>query len=208
MIKNTYKICSYRKIQSDFVLCKIFSFIPEFLVLKINKYCKTTQKKLNITKNLYEECLKSIIEIIPYEDHHYKFINLEENNSNYFHFYYNCIKDDNLFNLDNFDKSRNIDKIIITIDFEYGHLNLNNLFNECLLINKISFVQFKRNDFSSMKKLFLNCMHLQEVNFYDINTKQVTDMSSIFNFIIFYNGHVHFFNIFTIHEHFVHGYII
>ena len=80
-------------IKSDFFLQKICDYLKRNKSLEILKYNKNIQKRMNININhykTYSEKYSSIeIEIKPIENKYGRFINLNKENEEYYHIYYN-----------------------------------------------------------------------------------------------------------------------
>ena len=88
----------FENFKSDYFLIKLFDIVIKNKSLKIMKYNKKLQKRLNISINDYRECseLFSKIEIeLKIADNGYgKFINIPDNEKEYYHIYFdNSIKE-------------------------------------------------------------------------------------------------------------------
>ena len=87
-----------KNIKSDYFLQKICNNLQRKISLEIFKYNKKIQKRLNISINNYKEyseIYSSIeIELIPVLYARGKFINIPENEKEYFHIYFNESKDE------------------------------------------------------------------------------------------------------------------
>ena len=83
-------------LKSDYFLIKMFDLIKQNKALKIIKYNKKIQKRLNINIKNYKECsqLYSPIELeLKLEDNEYgKFINIPDEEKEFFHIYFNNSK--------------------------------------------------------------------------------------------------------------------
>ena len=77
---------SLLNIKSKFILKRIFGNIKENKILKIVKYNKMLQNRLNKSLNDYKEFLNIEIEIIPVEGENGTFINFL-NDKNYYKIY-------------------------------------------------------------------------------------------------------------------------
>ena len=77
----------FKNIKSSFLLEKIFSYIKENQLLKIIKYNKSLQKRLNININNYINYYKIIIEIIP-KDQSFYFFNFPYNDEPFYHIFF------------------------------------------------------------------------------------------------------------------------
>ena len=82
-----------RKLISDYFIQKFFGYMTERKSLKIIRYNKTMQKRIDININLYKaysETKTSIeLDIIPVKGKYVKFININEEDKKYFHIYFN-----------------------------------------------------------------------------------------------------------------------
>ena len=85
-------------IKSDYFLQKLFAYLSRKKSLEIFKYNKNIQKRLNININNYKEyseIYSSIeIELIPIENSEGEFINIPEDEEEYYHIYFNESKDE------------------------------------------------------------------------------------------------------------------
>ena len=83
-------------LKSDYFLIKMFDLIKQNKALKIIKSNKKIQKRLNINIKNYKECsqLYSPIELeLKLEDNEYgKFINIPDEEKEFFHIYFNNSK--------------------------------------------------------------------------------------------------------------------
>ena len=168
-------------VRSNYILKPIFENIPKIKLLKIIIYNKNLQKKAEIQINDYKNYYEKIeIEIIPkYLDYNYNiysFINISNENRQYYHIYIN--DDKNEINNKIFFEDENITKIKIIIDSEIK--SFEKLFYRRSFIKKITFIEFFRNDINSMKDMFSSCESLIEINFNNFKTNNVTDMSWMF----------------------------
>ena len=167
-------------IKTDYFLPKIFDYLQRKKLLEIFKYNKRIQKILNININNYKEyseIYSSIeIELIPIKNSSGKFINIPENEKEYFHIYFNESKDEIKCGVlvDN----NKVSKIKIIINYQVK--TFDNLFSNCKCINLISFKKFYRNNITSMNSLFSYCSSLNELDLSNFNTDNVTDMSGMF----------------------------
>ena len=110
----------YMKIKSDYFLQKLFNNIQKKISLEIIKYNINIQKRLNININNYKnfsELYSSIeLEIIPIQNEYGSFINIKEEDKNYFHIYFNNNKEE--IKKTEIDKKDKVSKIIIIIDYQ------------------------------------------------------------------------------------------
>ena len=75
------------KIKSKIIMNKILSNLIEIKKLKLIKYNKNIQKRLNININDYKECSIIELEIIFSGTKHGQFINFDKSDEKYFHIY-------------------------------------------------------------------------------------------------------------------------
>ena len=81
---------SFNNIKSTFILKQIFAYITENKLLKLIKYNKQNQNRLNLNINSYKEFGKLKIELIPAKNKYDKFINiLNKKDELYYHIYLN-----------------------------------------------------------------------------------------------------------------------
>ena len=170
---------SLYKIRSDYVLKEIFKHLQLKLLLKIIKYNKALQKRIDINKKYYQNYSKIIIELIPIENINTKtyFINIDKGFKNFYHIYFDYRKKEvNRFYLKRNEKK---EKIKIVLDNEIK--SLSQLFEGCECIERINFIQFNRVDIYDMSYMFYRCKSLKEINFNNFNTDNVTNMSFMFS---------------------------
>ena len=173
----------HENIKSKYILQVIFANLREKKLLKLIKYNKNIQSKLNRDINdyikYYEYNKKIIIEIITISKNYKNyFIKYKEEDERYFHIYFNDEKEEILLCKNYFDYDKNVTKIKIIIDEQIT--SFEGLFSECICIEKINFIKFNRKDITDMSYMFYKCKSLKEINFYNFNTTNVTDMSSMF----------------------------
>ena len=125
---------------------KYVNFLLRKKSLEIFKYNKKIQKRLNININNYKEyseIYSSIeIELIPVKNSKGRFINIPENEKEYFHIYFDEKKDeikDNMLVDDN-----KVSRIKIIIDYQVK--SFKKLFHKCKCIETINFKKFYRNN--------------------------------------------------------------
>ena len=78
----------FEKLRSDFIFKKIISFIKINKSLVIMKYNKRLQKRLNININDYIEYSEIEIELNLVDDKYGEFINIPEEEKEYYHIYF------------------------------------------------------------------------------------------------------------------------
>ena len=204
LIKSKNKI---KKLKSDYFLVKLFSFMRRGISLKVVKYNHNIQKRLNIDINTYKEYTEIYspieIEIIPTKNEIGDFINIDEENKNFFHIYFNDNKEKEIERTKLYPEDK-VSKINVIIDYQIK--SFSKLFQYCDCVESINFKKFYRNnidDMSSMfygctvakldlsnfntnnvtnmSKMFGLCSYLSELNLSNFNTNKVTDMSFMFN---------------------------
>ena len=160
------------KIKSIFILNKILSKFSRIRLLKLIKYNKNIQKKLNINIKKYRTIE---IEIIP-SDSFGQFINIDKENEKYCHIYFN--DNDNEKKIKKLTSTDKVTKIKIILDYEIK--SFANLFSNCNCNKEIIFKNFIRNDINNMRYMFSYCKMLEYINLSKFNTENVTDMSGMF----------------------------
>ena len=117
---------------------------------------------MNLTVNDYKTYSKQFssieIEIIPAKDKFGIFINIKEKQE-YYHIYFNDNKEE--IKKNEFNQEDKVSKINIIID--YHILSLEELFSNCKCIESITFKKFYRNNISNMRRMFDNCISLQNL---------------------------------------------
>ena len=135
----------FDNLKSDYFIQKVFENIKRNKSLKIIKYNKKIQNRLNINikdYKEYSEIYTSIeIEIIPIENKYGKFINIEGDES-YYHIYFNDDKKE--IKKYSINEDDTISKIKIIIDYQIK--SFKNLFYYCDCIESINFKKFHRNN--------------------------------------------------------------
>ena len=168
-------------LKSNFILKKIISLMKRNKSLEIMKYNKKLQKRLNISINDYRECseLFSKIEIeLKIADNGYgKFINIPDNEKEYYHIYFDNSKEEIKRNI--LKKNENVKMIKIIIDNQV--VSFKQLFHKCKCISSINFKKFYRINITDMASMFHNCSSLKELKFSYFNTDNVTNMSNMFS---------------------------
>ena len=85
-------------IKSNYILKIIFNYLPQYRLLKINKYYRMNQKRLDLNINEYKNYCESfssiILEIIPFQHDYGSFINIDKNDELYYHIYFNNNKEE------------------------------------------------------------------------------------------------------------------
>ena len=169
-----------KNIKSNYILKLIYSNIPTNKSLKIIKYNKKIQNRLNISVKDYEECCKtySPIEIIliPVNTKYGKFINNSNENENFFHIFFNDNKQEIKRNY--IEENDKVSKIRIKIDYQI--MSFEKLFYKCDCIKSINFTKFYRTNINNMKYMFYGCSSLTELNLSNFFTNSITNMSYMF----------------------------
>ena len=174
-----------KEIKSKYILKQIFENLLKQKSLKLFKYNKNIQKKLEITVKDYKECLESfssiIIEINPIQEiieRHTVFMNINKPEyKKYFHIYFDDNKED--MGRDFLIEGDEIKKITIKIDYQIK--SFYKLFYNCKIIESIDFKRFFRTDINDMSYMCYGCSSLKKINFSFFNTNNVTTMRSMFN---------------------------
>ena len=144
----------YENLKSDYFLQKLFGYMKRNKSLEIMKYNKNLQKRLSININDYNEYFLyyTPIEIeMKITDNKYgKFINISEEDKNYYHIYFDNSKEEIHRNILNDGEKVKIIKIII----DYQIKSFKELFSYCSCINSIFFKRFHRIDITKMSRMF------------------------------------------------------
>ena len=150
----------FDNIKSDFIFKKIISFIKRNKSLNIMKYNKKLQKRLNINIIDYKEYSEIEIELKLADDKYGDFINIPEEEKEYYHIYFdNSNKEIKKNYLVENEKLKMI-KIII----DYQVKSLEKLFFHCFCIKSIIFKNFYRDNITNMSFMFDGCFTLTELN--------------------------------------------
>ena len=161
-------------VKSKYILQKIFNNIIKDKTIKIVKYNKNIQNKININIDDYEKYWAEKyeiveIEIIPAKNKYGKFINIyDKNKYKYCHIFFNNnykkqIKRNFL------KKDENVSKINITLYKQFNYFI--RLFYECNCIEYISFKKYYRNKNFIFSHMFGRCYSLKEANISNLNSK-------------------------------------
>ena len=174
----------FENLKSNFILKKIIDIIKKNKSLEIIKYNKKIQKRLNININNYKEysqLYSSIeIELKPPDNIYGKFINIPDEEKEYYHIYFeNSIEEIKRNYLEYNEKVKNI-KIVINHQVK----SFKGLFEYCDCINSIFFIKFYRNNVSDMRIMFRGCSSLKELNLSNFNNNNVTYMNSMFKDVL------------------------
>ena len=174
-----------KEIKSKYILKQIFENLLKQKSLKLFKYNKNIQKKLEITVKDYKECLESfssiIIEINPIQEiieRHTVFMNINKPEyKKYFHIYFDDNKEEIKRNYLN--KGDKVKKIKIIMENKIK--SFESLFYLCECIEAINFKKFNCTNITNMSFMFNKCTSLNQLNLDNINTNNVTYMNSIFS---------------------------
>ena len=178
-IPQIMPIGNIENIKSKYILEIIFNNLKKNKWLKMIKYNKKIQIRLDININYYKDFSKEIeIEIVPFKNVHGKFINIiEKEKEPYYHIYFNNnTKEIKRTYLEENDEIKNI-KIII----DYPVESFERLFSYCECIESINFKRFHRNNIKNMSEMFYRCSSLKRVNLNNYNTENVTNMERMFS---------------------------
>ena len=174
-----YKV-DLNNLKNNYFLMNLFDILQKQKSLKIIKYNKKIQKRLNLSINNYKEYSEQFttieIEIMPVKDEYGKFINRLDV-KDYYHIYFNNRKEE--INRNYITKDDNVSTIKIIIDHPVK--SFKNLFYYCLCIESINFKKFYRNNIIEVNSMFLECQLLKELIIPNFNTNNVTDMSYMFS---------------------------
>jgi len=164
-------------IKSQHILKEIFNDVPKNILLKIIKYNKKIQKRINIEFKDYKDYSEIEIEITPVQHMEGNFINSPHKNMrNYYHIFSNDFEVElERFCLKKTDRFQNI-KIIIDYQVE----SLSNLFKDCKTIESITFKRFNRKNINDMNCMFWGCSSLKKANLLNFKTDKVINMRGMF----------------------------
>ena len=115
-------------INSKYILSKIYDNMTKKKKLKIVKYNKRIQNRLNLDVKDYKEYGEIEIIIIPIKSKHGKFINIDNKDELYYHIYFNDNKKEIKYKHDIEEKDKII-KIKIIIDYQVK--SFKELFYDC-----------------------------------------------------------------------------
>ena len=171
----------WKAIKSKYILKIILDNISKKKFFNIIRYNKLLKELLDININDYKTYYEKIeIELIPLNKKDKKdkisFINIKEKYKSYYHIYFN--NDKNEIKQTYYTKNDNIKKIKIIIDKEIK--NFEDLFYDCSDIEKITFINFNKNNINNMISMFSGCSSLKELNLNNFNTTNVTNMNGMF----------------------------
>ena len=180
-INTVKKLTLLDGIRSKFILNKVIKYLSREKLLKLIKYNKQIQKKLNIDLEDYKSFNQTEIElkfdqnISYYSKIGIRFVNYTGNKSNY-HIYFNDNKEEAKSNY--MEEYENISKVRIVIDRYIK--SFKKLFYSSLA-REINFIKFSRKDIIKMNSMFKKCHNLTKINISKLNTENVTDMGNMFS---------------------------
>ena len=170
-----------QNLKSDYFIQKFFDYIQKRRKLKTIRYNKSIQKRINLNINHYKEYSEKYssieIEIKPMENKYGDFININKENEEYYHIYYNDNKNEQIKST-SLNENDKISKINIFIDYQVE--SFNELFYNCKCIESICFKKFYRNNVTDMSYMFY-ISSLKELNLNNFNTNNVINMSCMFS---------------------------
>jgi len=167
----------FKNLKSNYILKRIFNNLLKGKSLNIIKYNNNIKNRINISFKDYKEYSEIIeIEIKPANNKYGKFININRENINYYHIYFDENKEEIKRNLLN--ENDKVVKLRIIIDHQIN--SFEGIFEGCECLEYIYFKKFYRNNINNMGTIFNNCFSLKELNLSNFNTNNVTNMSSMF----------------------------
>ena len=132
-----------KNLKSDYFIHKFFGYMTERKYLKIIRYNKSVQKRIDIDINHYKDYSETktpiVLDIIPMKGEYGEFININKEDKKYFHIYFNDNKqkeiENTLLNIDD-----NVSKISIIIDYQIK--SFSKLFFYCNVLNQLNLKNF------------------------------------------------------------------
>ena len=175
------KIKLIDKLRTDYFLQLLFNNLEKKKLLDIVKYNKNIKNRINIYINDYKEYAEKYssieIEIKPINNKYInQFININNEDEQYYHIYFNNNKNEIKRNYIKEDEKIHIIKIII----DYQVNSFENLFNDCKNIESIYFKKFYRNNINNMLGMLSGCSSLKELNLDNFKSNNVKNMGCIF----------------------------
>ena len=167
-------------IKSVFFKRILFNHINEEKCLKLINYNKQLQKVLGITiKDFIRVYNKIIIEIIPDKNseelYSKNFINIPMEYKLFYHIY---LDNNTEIKRTYLKKQDNISKIKIVIEPEVTQLV--SIFEKIPIIKQIKYLKFNRKDITDMKRMFLDCKLLTDLDISKVKTDNVNNMAGMF----------------------------
>ena len=124
------------------------------------KYNKKLQKRLNISIDNYKEYSKIEIELKHVDDKYGTFINIFNNEEEYYHIYFDNSNEEIKRNY--LKENEKVKMIKIIIDYQVK--SFKELFGYCYCVGSIFFKKFYRNNITDMCYMFRGCSSLKELN--------------------------------------------
>ena len=177
------KNSDFRNIKSKYILKIIFNNLKNSRSFQIIKYNKKLQNRLDFSFHDYREYIQVLspieIELKLVEKEYGKFINIPEQDKDYYHIFFNNSKKEIKRNyVEEIDK---VETIKIIIDHQVTSLRY--LFERCFCVKSIVFKEFTRNNITDMRGMFSWCKSLQILDLSHFNTKNVTDRKEMFIYV-------------------------
>ena len=149
-------------LKSDYFLQKVCYNITRKKALEIMNYNKKLQKRLKLNINDYIQFSQLyssiIIELNLVENKYDKFINIKENEKEYYHIYFDNSKEE--IKRDYLQRNEKVKTIKVKINYQVE--SLSELFRNCKIINSIIFKQFTRINITDMFAMFYECSSLMK----------------------------------------------
>ena len=162
-----------KNLKSDYFLIKIFDIIKKNKSLEIMRYNKNLQKRFNLSINNYKEYSQILspieIELKLVDKEYGRFINISDEQKDYFHIYFNNSNEEIKINY--LKKNEKVKMIKIVIDFQV--ISFKDLFFGCYCISSIFFKKFYRVNINNMSDMLNSCSSLKELNISNFNTNNV-----------------------------------
>ena len=167
----------FNKLKADYFLQIVFNNLERKRALYFVKYNKAIKNRINININDYKEYSELIeIEIKTFNNKYGNFINIEKEDEECYHIYFNNNEEEIKRNYINKDEQIKIIKIIIDYQIE----SFEEIFQNCYCIESIYFKKFFRNDISNMRFMFYKCSSLKELSLNNFNTNNAINMRYMF----------------------------
>ena len=179
-IKLGYKDGDFRNIKSKYILKIIFNHLRKVKLFPIIKYNKKLQSELKFNFHDYREYIHTLspieIELKLVDNEYGKFINIPEEDKDYYHIYFNNSSKETKRNYTN--EKDQVKAIKIIIDHQVTSLRY--LFDRCYCVQSIVFNEFTRNNITDMNGMFKWCKSLKILDLSNFNPENVTDMREMF----------------------------
>ena len=152
-------------LKSDYFLQKVCDNITKKKTLEIMNYNKKLQRRVKLTFNDYKEFSQLyssiILELNLIENKYDKFINIQEDEEDFFHICFDNSKEE--IKRDYLKQNEKVK--IVKVKINYQVESFHDLFGNCKCIGSIFFKQFNRINITNMSYMFSNCSSLKEINF-------------------------------------------